>query len=78
MSGYEKERSLFYHLIIWIGWIKVSPLMKNVEKEMLIPVVKVRFLEQFLQVLVVMMMMTMGAVGGVVSFVGAIKELVAL
>ena len=77
MSGYEKERILFYHLIIWIGWIKVSPLMKNVEKEMLIPVVKVRFLEQFLQVLVVMMM-TMRAVGGVVSFVGAIKELVAL
>ena len=23
MSGYKKEKSLFYHLIIWIGWIKV-------------------------------------------------------
>ena len=29
MSGYKKERSLFYHLIIWIGWIKVFPLMKK-------------------------------------------------
>ena len=76
MSGYE-ERSLFYHLIIWIGWIKVFPLMKKVEKEMLIPVIKVRLLEQFLQVLVVMMV-TMGAVGGVVALVGAMEELVAL
>ena len=38
---------------------------------------KGRLLEQFLQVLVVMMV-TMGAVGGVVALVGAIKELVAL
>ena len=51
--------------------------MKKVEKEMLIPVVKVRLLEQFLQVLVVMMV-TIGAVGGVVALVGAIEELVAL
>ena len=29
MSGYEKEMSLFYHLIVWIGWIKVFPLMKK-------------------------------------------------
>ena len=77
MSGYEKERSLFYHLIIWIGWIKVFPLMKKVEKEMLILVVKVRLLEQFLQVLIVMMV-TMRAIGGVVALVGAIEELVAL
>ncbi|RVW76001.1 hypothetical protein CK203_052802 [Vitis vinifera] len=34
MSGYEKERSLFYHLIIWIGLDKGLPLMKKVEKEM--------------------------------------------
>ncbi|RVW32051.1 hypothetical protein CK203_097411 [Vitis vinifera] len=40
-------------------------------------VVKIRLLEQFLQVLVVMMV-TMGAVGGVVALVGAIEELVAL
>ena len=33
MIGYEKERSLFYHLIIWIGWIKVFPLIKKVEKQ---------------------------------------------
>ena len=77
MSGYKNERSLFYHLIIWIGWIKVFPLMKKVEKEMLIPVVKVRLLEQFLQVLVVMMV-TIGVVSGVVALVGAIEELVAL
>ena len=51
--------------------------MKKVEKEMLILVVKVRLLEQFLQVLVVMMV-TIGAVGGVVELVGAIEELVAL
>ena len=23
MSEYKKEKSIFYHLIIWIGWIKV-------------------------------------------------------
>ena len=23
MSGCKKEKNLFYHLIIWIGWIKV-------------------------------------------------------
>ena len=23
MSGYEKEKNLFYHLIIWIYWIKI-------------------------------------------------------
>ena len=51
--------------------------MKKVEKEMLIPVVKVRLLEQFLQVLVVMMV-TIGAVCRVVALVGAIEELVAL
>ena len=100
MSGYEKEKSLFYHLIIWIDWIKVFSLMKKVEKqfmkmmvpqivellgvqvmlhkkEMLISVVKVRLLEQFLEVLVVMMV-TMGVVGGVVALVGAIEELVTL
>ena len=33
MSGYEKEKSLFYHLIIWIDWIKVFSLMKKVEKQ---------------------------------------------
>ena len=83
-------------MIIWIGWIKVFPLMKKVEKQfmkmmvpqivelvgvqvmlhkkkMLIPIVKVRLLEQFLQVLVVMMV-TMGAVSEVV----AVEELVAL
>ena len=47
------------------------------KKEILIPVVKVRLLEQFLQVLVVMMV-KMGAVGGVVTLVGAVKDLVAL
>ena len=47
------------------------------KKEILIPVVKVRLLEQFLQVLVVMMV-TMGVVGGVVALVGAVEELVAL
>ena len=47
------------------------------KKEMLILVVKVRLLEQFLQVLVVMMV-TIGAVGRVVALVGAIEELVAL
>ena len=47
------------------------------KKEMLIPIVKVRLLEQFLQVLVVMMV-TMGAIGGVVALVGAVEELVAL
>ena len=35
MSGYEKERSLFYHLIIWIGWMKVFLLMKKVEKQLM-------------------------------------------
>ena len=100
MSGYEKERSLFYHLIIWIGWIKVFSLMKKVDKkfmkmmvpqivelvgvqvmlhkkEMLILVVKVRLLKQFLQVLVVMMV-TIGIVGGVVALVGVVEELLAL
>ena len=43
------------------------------KKEILIPVVKVRLLEQFFQVLVVMMV-TMGAVSEVV----AVEELVAL
>ena len=51
--------------------------MKKVEKEMLIPVVKVRLLEQFLQVLVVMMV-TMGAVGKMVALLGVVDELVAL
>ena len=45
------------------------------KKEMLIPVVKVRLLENFLQVLVVMMVI-MGAVG--MALVGAVEELVAL
>ena len=77
MSGYEKEMSLFYHLIVWIGWIKVFPLMKKVEKEMLIPIVKVRLLGQFLQILIVMMV-TMGAVGKMVALLGVVDELVAL
>ena len=100
MSGYENERSLFYHLIIWIGWIKVFPLMKKVEKQfmkMMVPqvvelvseqtmlhkkvililVIKVRLLEQSLQVLV-MMIMTMGVVGGMLTLLGAVEELVAL
>ena len=47
------------------------------KKEMLIPTVKVRLLENFLQVLVVMIM-TMGAVGGVVALMGVVEELVAL
>ena len=47
------------------------------KKEMLIPVIKVRLLERFLQVLVVKMV-TMGAVGGMVALVGAVEELVAL
>ena len=47
------------------------------KKEILIPVIKLRLLEQFLQVLVVMMV-TMRAVGGVVALVGAVEELVAL
>ena len=51
--------------------------MKKVEKEMLIPIVKVRLLGQFLQILIVMMV-TMRAVGGVVALVGAVEELVAL
>ena len=33
MSVYEKEKNLLYHLIIWIGWIKIFPL-KNVEKQL--------------------------------------------
>ena len=45
------------------------------KKEMLIPVVKVRLLENFLQVLVVMMVI-MGAVG--MALVGAVEELLAL
>ena len=100
MSGYEKEMSLFYHLINWIGWIKVFPLMKKIEKQfmkmmvaqiieligiqvmlhkkdMLILVVKIRLLEKFLQILVVMMV-TMRAVGEVVALMGAVEELVAL
>ena len=28
MSGYEKDKNLFYHLIIWINWIKIFPLKK--------------------------------------------------
>ena len=47
------------------------------KKEMLIPVVKVRLLEQFLQVLVVMMV-TMGAIGRMVAPVGVVEEVVAL
>ena len=47
------------------------------KKEMLIPIVKVRLLEQFLQVLVVMMVI-MGIIGEVVALVGAVEELVAL
>ena len=47
------------------------------KKEILIPVVKVRLLEQFLQVLVVMMV-TMGAVGKMVALLGVVDELVAL
>ncbi|RVW85526.1 hypothetical protein CK203_044098 [Vitis vinifera] len=61
-----------------LDWLdKGLPTNEKVEKEMLIPVAKVRLLEQFLQVLVVMMV-TIGAVGGVVALVGAIEELVAL
>ena len=33
MSGYEKEKNLLYHLIIWIGCIKIFPL-KKVEKQL--------------------------------------------
>ena len=100
MSGYEKERSLFYHLIIWIGWIKVFLQMKKVAKQFMkmmvpqivelvgvqvmlhkneisIPIIKVRLLEQFLQVLAVMMV-TIGAVGGVVALVRVLDEMVAL
>ena len=33
MSGYEKEKKLLYHLIIWIGWIKIFSL-KKVEKQL--------------------------------------------
>ncbi|RVW28166.1 hypothetical protein CK203_108398 [Vitis vinifera] len=44
---------------------------------MLIPVIKVKFLEQFLQVLVVMMV-TIGAVGRVVALVRVLDEMVAL
>ena len=100
MSEYKKENSLFFHLIIWIGWIKVFPLIKKVEKqfmkmmvpqiveligvqvmlhkkEILIPVVKVRLLEQFFQVLVVMIV-KMGAVSRAVALVGAVEKLVAL
>ena len=47
------------------------------KKEILIPIIKVRFLEQFLQVLVVMMV-TMGAVGKMVALVRVVDELVAL
>ena len=47
------------------------------KKEILILVIKVRLLEQFLQVLVVMMV-TMGAICRVVALVGAVEELVAL
>ena len=47
------------------------------KKEMLIPIVKVRLLGQFLQILIVMMV-TMGVIGGMVALVGAVEELVAL
>ena len=61
-----------------LDWLdKGLPTNEEVEKEMLIPVIKVRLLEQFLQVLVVMMV-TIGVVGRVVALVGAIEELVAL
>ena len=33
MSGYKNEKNLLYHLIIWIGWIKIVPL-KKVEKKL--------------------------------------------
>ena len=33
-SGYEKEKNLFYHLIIWIGWIKIF-LLKKIEKQLM-------------------------------------------
>ena len=47
------------------------------KKEILIPIVNVRLLKQFIQVLVVMMV-TMGAVGGVVALVRVLEEMVAL
>ena len=47
------------------------------KKEILIPVVKVRLLEQFFQVLVVMIV-KMGAVSRAVALVGAVEKLVAL
>ena len=47
------------------------------KKEILILVVKIRLLEKFLQILVVMMV-TMRAVGEVVALMGAVEELVAL
>ena len=55
--------------------IGVQVMLNN--KEMLIPIVKVRLLEQFLQVLVVMMVI-MGIIGEVVALVGAVEELVPL
>ena len=61
-----------------LDWLdKGLPTNEEGRERVLIPVVKVRLLEQFLQVLVVMMV-TIGAVGGVVALVGAIEELVAL
>ena len=47
------------------------------KKVILILVIKVRLLEQSLQVLV-MMIMTMGVVGGMLTLLGAVEELVAL
>ena len=61
-----------------LDWLdKGLPTNEEVEKEMLIPVIKVRLLEQFLQVLVVMMV-TIGAVGRVVALVRVLDEMVAL
>ena len=47
------------------------------KKEILIPVVKVKLLEQFVQVLVVMMV-AMGIVGKVVALVRVLEEMVVL
>ena len=38
MSGYEKEKNLFYHLIIWISRIKIF-LLEKVEKQLMMMMV---------------------------------------
>ncbi|KAL6323225.1 hypothetical protein AAG906_029232 [Vitis piasezkii] len=72
----ENESILSSDNLDWLDKELVGVQVMLHKKEILIPIIKVRLLKQFLQVLVVMMV-TMGD-KRVVALVGAIKELVAL